>query len=124
MDLNHRRLAPTDLQSAPFSHSGTPPCSSAAGAGDGTRTRDLLITNQLLYQLSYASPDSRISKKAKRTHSHRPPTQGIEPYSKTPNGGQVAAIPIARTPPGDRFARKAPPTDRAPRRSWRGAGSA
>ena len=23
------------------------------GAGDGTRTRDLLITNQLLYQLSY-----------------------------------------------------------------------
>ena len=27
------------------------------GAGDGTRTRDLLITNQLLYQLSYASTD-------------------------------------------------------------------
>ena len=25
-----------------------------AGAGDGIRTRDLLITNQLLYQLSYA----------------------------------------------------------------------
>ena len=25
-----------------------------AGAGDGNRTRDLLITNQLLYQLSYA----------------------------------------------------------------------
>ena len=25
------------------------------GAGDGTRTRDLLITNQLLYQLSYTS---------------------------------------------------------------------
>ena len=24
------------------------------GAGDGTRTRNLLITNQLLYQLSYA----------------------------------------------------------------------
>ena len=24
------------------------------GAGDVTRTRDLLITNQLLYQLSYA----------------------------------------------------------------------
>jgi hypothetical protein len=24
-------------------------------AGEGTRTRDLLITNQLLYQLSYAS---------------------------------------------------------------------
>ena len=40
----------TDLQSAPFGHSGTLP-----GAGDGTRTRDLLITNQLLYQLSYTS---------------------------------------------------------------------
>ena len=26
-----------------------------SGAGDGTRTRDLLITNQLLYQLSYTS---------------------------------------------------------------------
>ena len=25
-----------------------------SGAGDGTRTRNLLITNQLLYQLSYA----------------------------------------------------------------------
>ena len=25
------------------------------GAGNGTRTRNLLITNQLLYQLSYAS---------------------------------------------------------------------
>ena len=32
--------------------------SSGAGAGDGTRTRDLLITNQLLYQLSYASDDT------------------------------------------------------------------
>ncbi len=42
----------TDLQSAPFGHSGTPPY---IGAGDGTRTRDLLITNQLLYQLSYTS---------------------------------------------------------------------
>lgn len=26
-----------------------------SGAGDGTRTRNLLITSQLLYQLSYAS---------------------------------------------------------------------
>ena len=45
------KASPTDLQSAPFSHSGTPP----HGAGDGTRTRNLLITNQLLYRLSYAS---------------------------------------------------------------------
>ena len=28
------------------------------GAGDGTRTRNLLITNQLLYQLSYAGPEA------------------------------------------------------------------
>ena len=42
----------TDLQSAPFGHSGTPP---TIGAGDGTRTRNLLITNQLLCQLSYTS---------------------------------------------------------------------
>ena len=41
----------TDLQSAPFGHSGIPPL----GADDGTRTRNLLITNQLLYQLSYIS---------------------------------------------------------------------
>ena len=44
----------TDLQSAPFGHSGTPPrLKNETGAGDGTRTRDLLITSQLLYQLSY-----------------------------------------------------------------------
>jgi hypothetical protein len=32
------------------------------GAGDGTRTRNLLITNQLLYPLSYASGDDRDSR--------------------------------------------------------------
>ncbi len=42
-----------DLQSAPFGHSGTLPY--AIGAGGRTRTPDLLITNQLLYQLSYTS---------------------------------------------------------------------
>ncbi len=41
-----------DLQSAPFGHSGTYPF---YGAGGRTRTPDLLITNQLLYQLSYTS---------------------------------------------------------------------
>ena len=51
--MNHRSLTTTDLQSVPFGHSGTPP--RIHGAGDGTRTRNLLITNQLLYQLSYAS---------------------------------------------------------------------
>ena len=50
----------TDLQSAPFGHSGTLPYliflpSKINGAGGRTRTPDLLITNQLLYQLSYTS---------------------------------------------------------------------
>ncbi len=52
-----------DLQSVPFGHSGTPPyllapavrCGLAGGAGRRTRTPDLLITNQLLYRLSYTS---------------------------------------------------------------------
>ena len=48
-----------DLQSVPFGHSGNPPYSIPAwclyGAGRRTRTPDLLITNQLLYQLSYTS---------------------------------------------------------------------
>ena len=45
----------TDLQSAPFGHSGTPPYEITRGAGGRIRTPDLLITNQLLYQLSYTS---------------------------------------------------------------------
>ena len=50
----------TDLQSAPFGHSGTPPYE-IVGAGGRIRTPDLLITNQLLYQLSYtSSSNSRI----------------------------------------------------------------
>ena len=83
MNLNHARLpippfphmlvgrggfeppksVTADLQSAPFGHSGTYPripirgiaLSLGKGAGDGTRTRNLLITNQLLCQLSYTS---------------------------------------------------------------------
>ncbi len=45
----------TDLQSAPFGRSGTLPYFIFNGAGGRTRTPDLLITNQLLYQLSYTS---------------------------------------------------------------------
>jgi hypothetical protein len=65
----------SDLQSDPFGHSGTPPgdiqlllcpvCSQglsliADGAGDRNRTRNLLITSQLLYQLSYASTNGDL----------------------------------------------------------------
>ena len=42
-----------DLQSAPFGRSGIFP---RCGAGDRNRTSNLLITNQLLCQLSYTSP--------------------------------------------------------------------
>ena len=49
----------TDLQSAPFGHSGILPYLIKMlvknGAGGRIRTPDLLITNQLLYQLSYTS---------------------------------------------------------------------
>ena len=34
--------------------------SGLSGAGDGTRTRNLLITNQLLYQLSYAGKNTCV----------------------------------------------------------------
>ena len=43
VDSDHRSRKTTDLQSAPFGHSGIPP-----GAGDRSRTNNLLITNQLL----------------------------------------------------------------------------
>ena len=51
------KALPADLQSVPFGHSGIPPYAilSEGGAGRRTRTPDLLITNQLLYQLSYTS---------------------------------------------------------------------
>jgi hypothetical protein len=58
-DSNLRSRPTTDLQSVPFGHSGIPPDEDQSknlyGAGDGTRTRNLLITSQLLCQLSYAS---------------------------------------------------------------------
>ena len=52
-----------DLQSAPFGHSGTYPYE--VGAGEGNRTRNLLITNQLLCQLSYTSRRSMVSEEEK-----------------------------------------------------------
>ena len=57
------KASPADLQSVPFGHSGIPPFE-LDGAGGRTRTPDLLITNQLLYRLSYTS--------MLRNHSHHP----------------------------------------------------
>ena len=63
VDSNHCRQMPTGLQPVSFSHSDTPPNynnnkeqpskSLLKEAPDGTRTHDRLITNQVLYQLSY-----------------------------------------------------------------------
>ena len=50
------KAKPADLQSVPFGHLGTPPYEVAkekGGAGGRIRTPDLLITNQLLCQLSH-----------------------------------------------------------------------
>ena len=54
----------TDLQSAPFGHSGILPYSifQLNGAGGRIRTPDLLITNQLLYLLSYTSLSCFLSR--------------------------------------------------------------
>ena len=53
----------SDLQSDPFGRSGICPylrCSAfRCGAGDWTRTHNLLITNQLLCQLSYTGNSCR-----------------------------------------------------------------
>ena len=48
------KAEPADLQSAPFDRSGTSPQWTLAGASEGNRTPDPLITNQLLCHLSYA----------------------------------------------------------------------
>ena len=58
------KAEPSDLQSDPFGHSGTPPnrintttlkTLKKNGAGGRNRTPDLRITSALLYQLSYTS---------------------------------------------------------------------
>ena len=54
------KAEPTDLQSVPFGQLGNPPMKFKTGADDGTRTRDLLITSQLLYQLSYTGTTREI----------------------------------------------------------------
>lgn len=60
---------------------------SVSGADDGTRTRDLLITNQLLYQLSYVGvvKPSTICETRPLARSRRPrrPAIGVSPYILT-----------------------------------------
>ena len=54
------------------------------GAGGGIRTHDLLITNQLLYQLSYASIKDR------KYMAFR-----LRYFVATPGQGQTACLAIA-----------------------------
>ena len=68
-----------DLQSAPFGHSGTRPYE--VGAGDGNRTCNLLITNQLLCQLSYTSIPIGMSKEKKMATR-----KGLEPSTSSVTG--------------------------------------
>ncbi len=52
------KAMPADLQSAPFGQLGNlSVLIQNNGADDGTRTRNLLITSQLLCQLSYVGND-------------------------------------------------------------------
>ena len=50
-----------DLQSVPFGHSGIHPYGFHHKADDRTRTDNLLITNQLLCQLSHIGMDNNIN---------------------------------------------------------------
>ena len=69
-----------DLQSAPFGHSGTYPYE--VGAGEGNRTPNLLITNQLLCQLSYASVVSMVNEQRKKMATRK----GLEPSTSSVTG--------------------------------------
>ena len=57
------------------------PLNPKGGAGDGTRTRNLLITNQLLCQLSYTSI-SRFDKPADKSATRK----GLEPSTSSVTG--------------------------------------
>ena len=76
----------TDLQSAPFGHSGTPPY--LIGAGRRIRTPDLLITNQLLYRLSYTSESEVLLSNSKGYSTKEVPAcQGY--FEKTLSSPQI-----------------------------------
>ena len=67
-----------DLQSAAFSHFATPPI--IKNAGERNRTPNLLITSQLLYQLSYTGICIHIMV---ARDGIEPPTQGFSVLCST-----------------------------------------
>ena len=98
-DSNLRRHKPTDLQSVPVDRFGTCPSGQKPGrpeaalerAGEGTRTPNLLITNQLLYQLSYASGSSRSTG----------PPEGFARTRRGKYGSPVGGVNAAAPPKTD-----------------------
>lgn len=66
-------------------------------AEEGSRTPDLLITNQLLYQLSYASTKLLISKtqtayREKQRMVSAAAAEELRVIAEEPNGAQVVVI--------------------------------
>ena len=59
------------------------------GAGRRIRTDDLLITNQLLYQLSYAGNNARSV--AQRSARHKPRAIHIRERTSTLSGSAVSS---------------------------------
>ena len=75
-------------------------------ANERIRTADLLITNQLLYQLSYVGPLARFRAGARHSsparagdNANRPPGTGTRPALQ--RAGLVPLVPlVALSPPG------------------------
>jgi integrase len=90
------------------------------GAGDQTRTDDLLITNQLLYQLSYAGPGGVVLCGQRRPHNRTILTRQRPGLCKSPAMGSGERSHPASRP---RAASQAERHDLSSRFRWRGAPS-
>ena len=129
-DSNLRSHKTADLQSAPFGRSGTPPnerkstgrlksvirLSSAilSRAGDGTRTRDPLITSQVLYQLSYASGITVVSRYQPPPHGSRRYILGIRPSQPQSATNRLPPRPSPRAGQARRHRQRCSASDAAP----------
>ena len=71
VDSNHRSLTTADLQSAPFSHSGTYPYLFFKFALDETWTRDLSLTKGVLYLWATRAYHEQIAGNRNRTYNLR-----------------------------------------------------
>ncbi len=80
-DSNLRSRKTADLQSAPVGRLGISPWS-VHGANEGTRTPDRLITNQLLYQLSYIGMYNTKKNVPDPPPEVIPPELGLQMYTK------------------------------------------